>query len=125
ADGFSFFLRAGASTSCRKQSKRFPSLLAAVTDSIATKSYSGREKVVALEPPAKPLDTELKVVTSEIQISQVVVVESQPPPKPPDVGQSVMARSRRERRPNRRIGTNPWTEEEKVSCALKREGTCE
>jgi hypothetical protein len=53
------------------------------------------EKVVALEPPEKPSDIELKVVTCEIQITQAVVVEIQPPPKPPDAGRSVMTPLRR------------------------------
>ncbi|MCI30727.1 hypothetical protein A2U01_0051938, partial [Trifolium medium] len=44
--------------------------------------------VVALEPPAKPPDTELKVVVSGIQITQAVLVEIKPPPKPPDAVQS-------------------------------------
>ncbi|GAU48882.1 hypothetical protein TSUD_406610 [Trifolium subterraneum] len=56
--------------------------------------HRGREKVT-LEPPAKPPDTELKVVVSEIQITQAVVVEIQPPLKLPDAGRSGTALLRR------------------------------
>jgi hypothetical protein len=48
------------------------------------------EKVVSLEPPANSSDSELNTVVSEEQITQAVVVEIQPPPKPPDAGRSVM-----------------------------------
>ncbi|MCI95581.1 hypothetical protein A2U01_0116879, partial [Trifolium medium] len=35
--------------------------------------HRGGEKVVALEPSAKPPDTELKVVASEMQITQAII----------------------------------------------------
>ncbi|MCH85767.1 putative transmembrane protein, partial [Trifolium medium] len=55
-----------------------------------SKVHRGREKGVALEPPAKPPDTELKVVVSKEQVTQALMIEIQPPPKPPDAGRSAM-----------------------------------
>ncbi|MCI70932.1 hypothetical protein A2U01_0092195, partial [Trifolium medium] len=47
-------------------------------------------------PSAKPSDIELLLVASEIEVSQASMVETQLPPKSPDVGQSATAHSRRE-----------------------------
>ncbi|MCH83512.1 hypothetical protein A2U01_0004335 [Trifolium medium] len=57
-----------------------------------TEVHRGIEKGVALEPPVKPPDTELKVVAHDIQITQAVVVEIK---LPPDAGRSVMTLLRR------------------------------